>query len=530
MNKNEYNGSADLIPAVGYCRYSSEKQTELSVEGQMRAIDSYCSHNGYFIKEWFIDRGFSGKNLNRPDMQRMIKIIESGKADFEYVIFHKLDRFSRNVQDTYRCLESFNANNVTLLSADNTNIEDELVFGIHALLSQRYISNLSKEVMKGLVERGHKALFNGGCCGLGYTIVDGRYEIIESEAIIVRTIFELAANGYGYNKILTILNEKGYKTKRGNPFGKNSLYEILHSEKYKGVYTYNKAPRRNRNGKRNMHASKSESEIIRIPDAIPKIVSEELWNRANVAKSISSKLSTNAKSTYMLSGLLTCGICNAKLSGNRRHGSTKIYNTYRCNKNSNQIVTCNCKEIHSDVLEKFVIDNLINHFFNDDSIIDTIVSQVNEKIKEVTQWEDEEVKYARNSLQGLKISRSNLVEAISQTGFNQTLAEKLESTETQIREYQNIIDKAESEKSGIMVTRKDVEDKIKTLRKELLSTENIEKKKILLQNYIQSVIVDNNTIKATFKVAFNFWIDDGELEICYNHTVIEARKNLQKSA
>ncbi|MBQ8914863.1 MAG: hypothetical protein IJ046_01635, partial [Clostridia bacterium] len=141
-----------------------------------------------------------------------------------------------------------------------------------------------------------------------------------------------------------------------------------------------------------------------------------------------------------------------------------------------------------------------------------------------------EVKYARNSLQGLKISRSNLVEAISQTGFNQTLAEKLESTETQIREYQNIIDKAESEKSEIMVTRKDGEDKIKTLRKELLTTENVEKKKILLQNYIQSVIVDNNTIKATFKVAFNFWINDGELEICYNHTVIEARKNLQKSA
>ena len=52
----------------------------------------------------------------------------------------------------------------------------------------------------------------------------------------------------------------------------------------------------------------------------------------------------------------------------------------------------------------------------------------------------------------------------------------------------------------------------------------------ILQNYIQSVIVDNNTIKATFKVAFNFWIDDGEFEICYNHTVIEARKNLQKSA
>jgi len=148
----------------------------------------------------------------------------------------------------------------------------------------------------------------------------------------------------------------------------------------------------------------------------------------------------------------------------------------------------------------------------------------------VTQWEDEEAKYARNSLQGLKISRSNLVEATSETGFNQTLAEKLESTATQIREYQNIIDKAESEKTENMVTRKDVEDKIKTLRKELLTTENIEKKKILLQNHIQSVIVDNHTIKATFKVAFNFWIGDGELEICYNHTVIEARKSLQKSA
>jgi len=523
------NDFTNLKPAVGYCRFSSDKQKELSIEAQQRAITSFCARNGYYIKEWFIDRGYSGKNMDRPDFQRMKNIIESGESDFEAVIFHKLDRLSRSHLDSFYCQESFSKNNVLLLSVEENNLEDEFMFGINALLNQRYVNNLAKEVMKGLRERAHKGLFNGGKPPLGYAIVDGHYEIVESEAIIIKTIFELAADGYGYNHILKVLNSKGYKTRGNNSFGKNSLYELLHNERFKGVYTYSKALPRKRSGKRNTHSSKEDDQIIRIPDAIPKIVSEDLWERANASRKLASKLSTNAKSTYMLSGLLICNECSAKMHGNRRHGSTKIYNTYRCNREANQVVTCTCKEIHADILEKFVIDSLMQHFFSDD-VIEIIVSQVDKKIKEITQRDSDEVNYARNALQGLKVTRNNLVEAIAQTGFNQTLSDKLETTENQIKEYQKIINTAEAKKSEITITRKDVEKKIKTLREDLLNTKNAEKTKILLHQYIERVLVDNHSIKATFKVAFSVCIDNNEVEICYNHTVTEARRNLQKSA
>ncbi len=59
------------IKAVGYCRFSSDHQKELSIEAQQRAIQKYADNNGYEIVEWYIDRAVSGQTTNRPDFQKM---------------------------------------------------------------------------------------------------------------------------------------------------------------------------------------------------------------------------------------------------------------------------------------------------------------------------------------------------------------------------------------------------------------------------------------------------------------------------
>jgi len=82
-------------------------------------------------------------------------------------------------------------------------------------------------------------------------------------------------NGYGYNQIIRTLNEKGYKTKKGKAFGKNSIHGILTNEKYTGVYIFNRVVA----GKKNSRKSKSEDEIIRIEDAMPKIISREMFDK-----------------------------------------------------------------------------------------------------------------------------------------------------------------------------------------------------------------------------------------------------------
>ena len=80
--------------AVVYARYSSEKQTEQSIEGQLRVCQEFAAQNDIKIIDTYIDRAMSGKSDDRPAFQKMVK--DSANGTFDYVIVYKLDRFSRN--------------------------------------------------------------------------------------------------------------------------------------------------------------------------------------------------------------------------------------------------------------------------------------------------------------------------------------------------------------------------------------------------------------------------------------------------
>ena len=85
---------------VIYCRYSSDSQTEQSIEGQLRVCNEYAKSNDIVILDTYIDRAMTGTNDNRPDFQRMIK--DSAKGLFDVVLVWKLDRFARNRYDSAR--------------------------------------------------------------------------------------------------------------------------------------------------------------------------------------------------------------------------------------------------------------------------------------------------------------------------------------------------------------------------------------------------------------------------------------------
>ena len=523
----------DRIPACGYARFSSDHQREESIEAQMRIISEYAEKNGYVIVEWYADRAVSGKTVKRPEFQRMLNTIGASDCPYKVCIVHKMDRFSRSAADALKYKDILSDYGVELVSTVERIKDDangRLLYGIMSNINQYYIDNLSTEVLKGMKENGFKCLWNGGKPPLGYDVDPNTKKLVinEAEAIIVRKIFTLAADGYGYGRIIQELNSCGYTTKAGKPFGKNSLYDLIQNERYYGLYSFNKRAKRSSSNTRNMRRFKDESEIIRIENGNPAIVSKDLWDRANASRKMSSKLATNAKHDYILSGLIRCGECNAKWHGNRRYGSTKQYLTYRCNKQANQL-TCTCKEIHADIVEEFVLNNLIKHFC-DEEIISIITEQVNNKIHQMTNKDSESVKEAKNALKGLHLAKNNLVEAIAHSGYNQTIADKLNDIEKQIIEYQSIIDRCEQNKRETEISRETVKKKINTLKEQILSKKNIDQIKLLLHSYVDEIIIDNHSIKATFKVAFSVYIDNNEVEICYNHTVTEARRNLQKSA
>ena len=101
--------------AVIYARYSSDSQTEQSIEGQLRECEEYAKKNNILILGTYIDRAMTGTNDNRPDFQRMIK--DSSRKEWDYVLVYKLDRFSRNKYETAIHKNTLKNNGVKVLSA-----------------------------------------------------------------------------------------------------------------------------------------------------------------------------------------------------------------------------------------------------------------------------------------------------------------------------------------------------------------------------------------------------------------------------
>lgn len=101
--------------AVIYARYSSDSQTEQSIDGQLRVCEEYAKQNDILVLDTYIDRAMTGTNDNRPDFQRMIK--DSAKRAFSYVLVYKFDRFSRNKYETAIHKKALKDNGVKVVSA-----------------------------------------------------------------------------------------------------------------------------------------------------------------------------------------------------------------------------------------------------------------------------------------------------------------------------------------------------------------------------------------------------------------------------
>ena len=113
--------------AVIYARYSSDAQSEQSIEGQLRVCEEYAQRNNILILNTYIDRAMTGTNDNRPDFQRMIK--DSNRREWNYVLVYKLDRFSRNKYETAIHKKTLRDNGVKLLSAmENTPIHPKALY------------------------------------------------------------------------------------------------------------------------------------------------------------------------------------------------------------------------------------------------------------------------------------------------------------------------------------------------------------------------------------------------------------------
>ena len=415
-----------MLKAVAYARFSSDNQREESIEAQLRAINEYASRNNIVIIDKFIDQARSATTDNRPGFQKMIEF--SNKESFEYVIVHKLDRFSRDRYDSAIYKRKLKQNGIKVLSVlENLDNSPESVILESVLegMSEYYSKNLSREVKKGHKENAYKCKFNGGSPPLGFDVDENQDFIINDyEAQAIKIIYEMYSKNTGYSEIIDELNRLGYKTKKGKDFGKNSLYEILKNEKYKGTYVYNRR-KRLANGSYNNH--EESNEVIKIENGIPQIISDDLWIEANniMIKRKHGGNTLKAKVNYLLSGLLKCGYCGGNMVGqmkSNRKSETRHY-YYVCGHKKRKRTDCPCKSHRKEKIEDLVLDILYDKVFSPDAI-ESFIDKLYTHLASTISSEEKEFVVLKEQLKELNKEEEILNNAILNGVMNQGIIDK----------------------------------------------------------------------------------------------------------
>ena len=343
-------GSRPAALGVIYARYSSTGQRDESIEGQLRDCAAYAKNHNIRIIAEYCDRAMTGTSDRRPEFQRMIR--DSARGTFQVVITWKNDRFARSRYDSAIYKAKLKANGVRLLYAKETipeGPEGIILESVMEGFAEYYSANLSQNVKRGNYDSALQRKT------LGQTVYglrkgpDGRFELDPARAPIVRRIFEEYVAGRRAKDICDRLNAEGYRTALGNPFNKNSIRNILHNEKYCGVYTY---------------------ADIRDEHGIPPIVTRQMYDDAQrmLDRRHRAPAAKASDGGFLLTGKLYCGECESPMTADGGTSKTgRVYSYYICNGRRRH--KCDMPRVPKDWIEDVIVRELVQ-LIQDDALIE----------------------------------------------------------------------------------------------------------------------------------------------------------------
>ena len=323
-----------------YLRYSSNNQTEQSIEGQDRVCRSYARQNGIDVVGSYVDRAKSAAHdvEKRTEFLRMVR--DARKGGFNYVLVYKLDRFARDRYDSAIYKAKLKQCGVQVISATEAlsgGPESVIMESLLEGMAEYYSLELSQKVRRGINESAAKRRYLGGLPPLGLKSENNRLVPDPDTANIVQEIFCMADEGFSIVQIINTLNSKGYRSGRGTPFKRSSLNTILHNKRYIGYYIHND---------------------MEVPGVIEPILDEDVFWRVQERLKVDHrrKKHKNQKDNYLLSGKLFCGCCGEPMLGESGKGKGgTVYRYYKCF-GAKQGTGCRKKAIRKDLIESFVID------------------------------------------------------------------------------------------------------------------------------------------------------------------------------
>ena len=378
-----------------YGRVSTDKDDQLnSLENQQNYFEDMIRENkNWIFTRGYIDEGISGTAVkNRDSFLKMIEDATLGKIDL--ILTKEISRFSRNTVDSIKYTEYLLKQGVIVyFLSDNLNtIQEDAEFRLTIMssMAQDEVRKLSERVKFGINRMIKDRKLIGGNL-TGYYKKDGRYEINPNEAPMIKYLFTTYASGsIGLKKIGEELAEMGYVNSKGKPYCQTTLAKMLSNPRYKGYYTAKLSEVEDYKTHKKKKLPK-EDNIIEKDDRIPPIVSEELWDKANLLhekrKKLPSRHVLNSEEhikKYKYSAKLFCKDCNSIFI--RSGGSNRALNpTWACRTYKvDGVSKCESPIIKESYLDKIFVDVFTDFIKHKKDYLGQVLSEYKNIVKNFT--------------------------------------------------------------------------------------------------------------------------------------------------
>jgi site-specific DNA recombinase len=429
------------LRVAAYARYSTDRQNPLSCDDQLAKARAFASERGWIYSQENVwtDSEASGATLDRLGLRLLLAAAESKPRPFDVLLVEDASRLSRKQADVLNLCErlSFAGVKIHFISQgiDSGDEKFQLLLLARGMIDQLFLADTAKRVRRGLEGLIRRGLHTGGRC-YGYRSrkdPDGtRLEIYEPEAIVVRRIFYLYADGNSLKTISKKLNaesvispqpQKGRLSRSWSP---GAIRTILRNQRYIGKVIWSKRHkvRDPKTGRRVFRVKEGEAPIHGASQPELRIVPEKLWHtvqeRIELVKTIYADAAKPAgllramNTPYLFSGLLRCKTCGANLQLVAGRGRNHPNQTYGCPMNfaRGESVCTNRLRVRRDVLERDLLAGLQAKVLRED-VVDYVLARFESELKKRFENIGGEMDQMRHRKEQLEVEIQRLADGLA---------------------------------------------------------------------------------------------------------------------